>query len=83
MFAMRRQCALLGIRDSALQCRLLDTFVLPILRYGAEVWGVQGSTMIDCLDMVDIYSQLRPLGPVYIQLWPYIQAVCQDCCLLS
>ena len=43
MFAMRRRCALLGIRDPALQCKLFDTLVLPILSYGAEVWGVPGS----------------------------------------
>ena len=29
LFAMRRRCALLGIRDSALQCKLFDTLVLP------------------------------------------------------
>ena len=38
--AMRRRCALLGIRDLALQCKLFDTLVLPILSYGCEVWGV-------------------------------------------
>ena len=43
MFAMWRRCALLGIRDPALQCKLFDTLVLPILSYGAEVWGVPGS----------------------------------------
>ncbi len=37
LFAMRRRCALLGIRDPALQCTAL---VLPILSYGCEVWGV-------------------------------------------
>jgi len=37
---MRRRCALLGIRDPALQCKLFDTLVLPILSYGCEVWGV-------------------------------------------
>ena len=40
LFAMRRRCALLGIRDPALQCKLFDTLVLPILSYGCEVWGV-------------------------------------------
>ena len=40
MFAMRRQCALLGIRDPALQCKLFDNLVLPILSYGFEVWAV-------------------------------------------
>ncbi len=40
LFAMRRRCALLGIRDIALQCKLFDTLVLPILSYGCEVWGV-------------------------------------------
>jgi len=35
-----RRCALLGIRDPALQCKLFDTLVLPILSYGCEVWGV-------------------------------------------
>jgi len=29
LFAMRRRCALLGIRDPALQCKLFDTLVLP------------------------------------------------------
>jgi len=37
---MRRRYALLGIRDPALQCKLFDTLVLPILSYGCEVWGV-------------------------------------------
>ncbi len=40
LFAMRRRCALLGIRDPALHCKLFDTLVLPILSYGCEVWGV-------------------------------------------
>ena len=40
LFAMRRRCALLGIRDPALQCKLFDTLLLPILSYGCEVWGV-------------------------------------------
>ncbi|KAL3146185.1 hypothetical protein ABBQ32_14176 [Trebouxia sp. C0010 RCD-2024] len=41
MFAMRRRCAELGIRDPALQCKLFDTLVLPILSYAVEVWGVK------------------------------------------
>ena len=40
LLAMRRRCALLGIRDPALQCKLFDTLVLPIVSYGCEVWGV-------------------------------------------
>ena len=40
LFAMRRRCALLVLRDPALQCKLFDTWVLPILSYGCEVWGV-------------------------------------------
>ena len=40
LFAMRLRCALLGIRDPALQRKLFDTLVLPILSYGCEVWGV-------------------------------------------
>ena len=39
LLAMRRRCALLRIRDPALQCKLFDTVVLPILSYGCEVWG--------------------------------------------
>ena len=37
---MRRRCALLGIQDPAVQCKLFDTLVLRILSYGCEVWGV-------------------------------------------
>ena len=40
MFAMRQQCALLVIRDLAMQCKLFDTLVLPILSYAYEVWAV-------------------------------------------
>ena len=40
---MRRRCAELGIRDPALQCKLFDTLVLPILSYGVEGWGVKPS----------------------------------------
>ena len=40
LFAMRRRCALLGIRDPALQCKLFDTLVLPILSHGCEVLAV-------------------------------------------
>ena len=40
MFAMRRRCALLGIRDPAMQCKLFDTLVLPILSYACEIWAV-------------------------------------------
>ena len=56
LFAMRRRCALLGIRDPALQCKLFDTLVLPILSYGCEVWGV----------MLNLVQQqklcIRPVG---------------------
>ena len=37
MFAIRRQCAEVGIRNPALQCKLFETLVLPILSYGVEV----------------------------------------------
>ena len=40
LFAVRQRCALLGIQDPALQCKLFDTLVLPILSYGCEVWGL-------------------------------------------
>ena len=40
MFAMQRRCALLGIRDPAMQCKLFDTLVLPILSYACEVWAM-------------------------------------------
>ncbi len=40
LLAMRRWCALLGIRDPALQCKLFETLILPILSYGCKVWGV-------------------------------------------
>ena len=40
MFAMRRRCALFGIRDPAMQCKLFDTLVLPILSYACEIWAV-------------------------------------------
>ena len=43
MFAMRRRCAEVGIRSPALQCKLFDTLVLPILSYGVEVWDVKSS----------------------------------------
>ena len=32
-FAMRRQCAEVGTRDPALQCKLFDTLVLPFRLY--------------------------------------------------
>ena len=40
MFAMRRRCVLLGIRDPAMQCMLFATLVLAILSYAYEVWAV-------------------------------------------
>ena len=43
MFAMRRRCEKIGIRDPALQCKLFHTLVLPILSHGIEVWGVEPS----------------------------------------
>ena len=36
----RLKISTLDIRDPALQCKLFDTLVLPILSYGCEVWGV-------------------------------------------
>ena len=38
--AMRRRCAHLHIRDPALQCKLFDSLVKPILSYASEVWAV-------------------------------------------
>ena len=46
LFAMRRRCALLGLRDSPLQCKLFDPLVLPILSYGCEVWGVDAKRSV-------------------------------------
>jgi len=43
IFATRRSCAPLGIRDPALQCKLFDTLVPPILSYAVEVWSVKRS----------------------------------------
>ena len=43
LFGMRRQCLLPGVRDSARQCKLFGTLVLPILSYACEVWGVSPS----------------------------------------
>ncbi len=43
LFAMQRQCALLGIRGPALQCKLFDTLLLPILSYAVAIWGVKRS----------------------------------------
>ena len=44
LFAIRRLCQPLGLRDPAQQCKLFDTFtVLPILRYACEVWGFSPS----------------------------------------
>lgn len=37
-FAMRRQRALLGMRDLALLCKLFDTLVFLILSYACKVW---------------------------------------------
>ena len=31
------RCAEVGIRDPALQCKLFDTLVLPILSYGVDL----------------------------------------------
>ena len=42
MFAMQGRCALLGIRDPALQCKVFD-FLVPILSYAVEVWGMKRS----------------------------------------
>ena len=39
MFAMQRRCAEVSIRDPALQHKLFDNLVLPILSYGVEVLG--------------------------------------------
>jgi len=36
-------CTPMGIRDPALQCKLFDTLVLPIVSYAVEVWGVKRS----------------------------------------
>ena len=40
LFAMRRRCALLGIRDPSLLCKLFDTLVLHILSHVCKVLGV-------------------------------------------
>ena len=38
--AMPRRCAELHVKAPALQCKLVDSLVLPILCYGREVWAV-------------------------------------------
>ncbi len=43
MVATRRRCALLGIKDPALQSKLIDTKMLPILSCAVEVWGMKRS----------------------------------------
>lgn len=53
-FAMQQQCALLGIRDPALQCKLFDTLLLPILSYCCNLGcerqsGVRKAAMVNLL----------------------------------
>ncbi len=88
LFAMRRRCALLGIRDLALQCKLFDTLLLPILSYGCEVWIVDTrcSTAAEALrwdilrrllgvkKSTAILMVLAELGrfPLQIQFWQQI-----------
>ena len=38
--AMRRRCAAMSITDPALQCKLFNSQVMPILSYASEVWAV-------------------------------------------
>ncbi len=77
VFVMRRWCALLGIRDSALQCTLSDTLVLPILSNAVEVWGYCEAAEVlhksflehllgihskkDCTSRVGLFSVANPL----------------------
>ena len=62
--AMQRRCALLGIRDPALQCKLFDALVLPILSYGCEVWGVDAKcgAAAEALHKGFMNSLLAPMG---------------------
>ena len=85
LFAMRRRCPLLGIRDPALQCKLFDTLVLPILSYGCEVWGVDAKcgaaaealhkgfmkSLLGVRKSVAIHMVLAELGcfPLQIHFW--------------
>lgn len=39
LHAMRRRCTELGIMSPALQMRMFDVMVLPVLSYGAEIWA--------------------------------------------
>ena len=59
LFAMRQPCALLGIRDPALQCKLIDTLVLPILIYGCEVLGVDTKCGASVDDLMSCTLQLN------------------------
>ena len=38
--AMRRRCVAISIQDTALQCKLFKSQVMPILSYASEVWAV-------------------------------------------
>ena len=63
MFAMWRRCAEVGMRDPALQCKLFDILVLPILSYGVDFWGVKSSLgeAAELLHRIFLKSLLRIL----------------------
>ena len=39
MYAMVRRCEALGLHNVHVRCRLFDSLVVPILLFGAEIWG--------------------------------------------
>jgi hypothetical protein len=51
LFALRRRCNDLSIRDSKVMCQLFDSLVCPVLSYACEVWtsctGAKGLQQVE------------------------------------
>ena len=67
VLALRSRCAALKLYDPVVLCQLFDALIMPVIMYGAEVWGAQGTTPRSCTGLQQTFLMRQAS-----HIWPHI-----------
>jgi hypothetical protein len=55
LFALQQRCQVLQLTDAAIQCKLFDALVKPILSYACEIWAVDFGKQNNSLERIQLH----------------------------